>query len=193
MTLICGVDEAGRGPLCGPVYASAVILDDSLIIKNLDDSKKISSQKKRKEICEEIKLRAFDYTYATASVEEIDQLNILNATLLAMQRAILSLKNKPQHCYVDGLHAPNIEGVQLEPIIKGDALIPSISAASIIAKVERDNFMENLHKLYPHYELNIHKGYPTKKHLALIEKFGVNDIYRKTFKPIKNLINQKNT
>lgn len=193
MTLICGVDEAGRGPLCGPVYASAVILDDSLIIKNLDDSKKISSQKKRKEICEEIKLRAFDYSYATASVEEIDELNILNATLLAMQRAILSLKNKPQHCYVDGLHAPNIEGVQLEPIIKGDALIPSISAASIIAKVERDNFMENLHKLYPHYELNIHKGYPTKKHLALIEKFGVNDIYRKTFKPIKNLINQKNT
>tara|TARA_B100000035_G_C20896050_1_gene507217 strand:- start:6 stop:584 length:579 start_codon:yes stop_codon:yes gene_type:complete len=192
MTLICGVDEAGRGPLCGPVFASAVILDDSFSIKNLDDSKKISPQK-RKVIYNEIKIRAYDYAYATASVEEIDQLNILNASLLAMQRAILSLKNKPKLCFVDGIHVPSVEGVQLEPIIKGDALIPSISAASIIAKVERDNFMENLHKLYPHYELNIHKGYPTKKHLVLIEKFGVNNIYRKTFKPIKNLINQKNT
>ena len=190
MTLICGVDEAGRGPLCGPVFASAVILDDNSKIKNLDDSKKISP-KKRKEVYEEIKIKAFEYTFASASVEEIDKLNILNASLLAMKRAILMLNKKPDECFVDGLHTPKIEGCNLIAIIKGDSLIPSISAASIVAKVERDKYMESLHELFPQYELNTHKGYPTKKHIALIKKFGVNKIYRKTFKPVKDLIYKK--
>jgi len=187
MTLICGVDEAGRGPLCGPVFASAVILDNNLKIKNLDDSKKISP-KKRNEIYEEIKLKAFEYTFASATVEEIDKLNILNASLLAMKRAILMLDKKPVECFVDGLYTPKIEGCNLTAMIKGDSLIPSISAASIVAKVERDKFMESLHELFPQYELRTHKGYPTKKHISLIKKFGVNKIYRKTFKPIKDLI-----
>ena len=187
MTFICGVDEAGRGPLCGPVFASAVILDNNLKIKNLDDSKKISS-KKRNEIYEEIKIKSFEYSFASASVEEIDKLNILNASLLAMKRAILMLNKKPDECFVDGLHTPKIEGCNLTAMIKGDSLIPSISAASIVAKVERDKYMESLHKLFPQYELNTHKGYPTKKHISLIKKFGVNKIYRKTFKPVKDLI-----
>ncbi|MDA7843520.1 ribonuclease HII [bacterium] len=190
MTLICGVDEAGRGPLCGPVFASAVILDDNLKIKNLDDSKKISP-KKRKEIYEEIKINAFEYTFAAASVEEIDKLNILNASLLAMKRAILMLSKRPDEFFVDGLYTPKIAGCNLTSIIKGDSLIPSISAASIVAKVERDKFMEALHSFFPQYELNTHKGYPTKKHISLIKKFGVNRIYRKTFKPVKDLIKQE--
>jgi len=185
MTLICGVDEAGRGPLCGPVFASAVILDNNIKIKNLDDSKKISP-KKRDEIYEEIKIKSFEYTFASASVEEIDELNILNASLLAMKRAILMLKKKPVECYIDGLYTPKIEGYNFTAMIKGDSLIPSISAASIVAKVERA--MESLHELFPQYELNSHKGYPTKKHVSLIKKFGVNKIYRKTFKPVKDLI-----
>ena len=164
MTYICGVDEAGRGPLCGPVFASAVILDNDL------------------------KIKSFEYTFASASVEEIDELNILNASLLAMKRAILMLKKKPIECYVDGLYTPKIEGYNLTAMIKGDSLIPSISAASIVAKVERDKYMESLHELFPQYELNSHKGYPTKKHVSLIKKFGVNKIYRKTFKPVKDLI-----
>ena len=118
MTLICGVDEAGRGPLCGPVFASAVILDNNLKIKNLDDSKKISP-KKRDEIYEEIKIKSFEYTFASASVEEIDELNILNATLLAMKRAILMLKKKPVECYIDGLYTPKIEGCNFIAMIKG--------------------------------------------------------------------------
>ena len=187
MTRICGVDEAGRGPLCGPVFASAVILHNDLKIKNLDDSKKISP-KKRNDIYEEIKIKSFEYTFASASVEEIDELNILNASLLAMKRAILKLNKKPIDCYVDGIYTPTIEGYNLTAIIKGDSLIPSISAASIIAKVERDKYMESLHELFPHYELNSHKGYPTKKHISLIKKYGVNEIYRKTFKPVKDLI-----
>ena len=132
MTHICGVDEAGRGPLCGPVFASAVILDNDLKIKNLDDSKKITP-KKRNEIYEEIKIKSFEYTFASASVEEIDELNILNASLLAMKRAILKLNKMPIECYVDGLYVPKIEGCNLVAIIKGDSLIPSISAASIVA------------------------------------------------------------
>jgi len=190
MTMICGVDEAGRGPLCGPVFASAVILDKSLQIRDLDDSKKIPP-KKRIEIYEEIKTNAFDYAFATASVEEIDQLNILNASLLAMKRAILMLKVRPNQCFVDGLYTPEIVGVNLKAIVKGDSLVPAISAASIVSKVERDKYMESLHALYPQYELNTHKGYPTKKHIALIKKFGINKIYRKTFKPIKDLIDKK--
>jgi ribonuclease HII len=187
MTFICGVDEAGRGPLCGPVFAAAVILDDNLYIKNLDDSKKISP-KKRKELYEEIKIKSFEYTFASASVEEIDKLNILNASLLAMKRAILMLNKKPDECFIDGIYTPKIDEYKLSAIIKGDSLIPSISAASIVAKVERDKYMESLHELFPKYELNSHKGYPTKKHISLIKKFGVNKIYRKTFKPVKDLI-----
>ena len=187
MTYICGVDEAGRGPLCGPVFASAVILDNDLKIKNLNDSKKISP-KKRKEIYEEIKKKSFEYAFASASVEEIDELNILNASLLAMKRAILMLKKKPVECFVDGLYTPKIDKYNLTAIVKGDSSIPAISAASIVAKVERDKYMDSIDELYPQYELKSHKGYPTKKHISLIKKFGVNKIYRKTFKPVKDLI-----
>ena len=136
----------------------------------------------------QIKIKSFEYTFASASVEEIDELNILNASLLAMKRAILMLKKKPVECYIDGLYTPKIEGYNFTAMIKGDSLIPSISAASIVAKVERDKYMESLHELFPQYELNSHKGYPTKKHVSLIKKFGVNKIYRKTFKPVKDLI-----
>ena len=192
MSFICGVDEAGRGPLCGPVFASAVVLDESIRIKNLDDSKKISP-KIRKDLYVEIKNNAIDFSFAMASVEEIDKLNILNASLLAMKRALLALNKRPKQCFIDGLYAPKIEGIGMMTVVRGDSLVPSISAASIIAKVERDRHMESLHELYPQYELHTHKGYPTKRHIALINKFGVNEIYRKTFKPIKDLINKVNT
>ena len=192
MTLICGIDEAGRGPLCGPVYASAVILDSDLVINNLTDSKKLS-EKNRNTLYDEIKLKAIDYSYATASVEEIDKINILQASLLAMKRAFNLLSNKPDFVYIDGMYCPDIKIVPMEAIIRGDSLIHAISAASVIAKVERDKFMLELDKEYPQYNLKKHKGYPTKEHIRLVKQYGVNNIYRLSFKPIRELINKKDT
>ena len=184
MTLICGIDEAGRGPLCGPVFASAVILDADLVINNLTDSKKIS-ENNRKILYSEIKLKSIEYSFATASVEEIDKINILQASLLAMKRAFDLLKAEPDFIYIDG--SP------MEAIVRGDSLIQAISAASIIAKVERDKHMIKLDQKYPQYNLKKHKGYPTKEHLRLLKQYGVSEIYRLTFKPIKKLIDEKDT
>mgnify|MGYP001415298986 FL=1 len=192
MTLICGIDEAGRGPLCGPVYASAVILDSDLVINNLKDSKKLS-KKNRDILYDEIKSKAVDYAYATASVEEIDKINILQASLLAMKRAFNLLSTKPDFIYIDGLYCPDIKLLPMEAVVRGDSLIKAISAASVIAKVERDKHMVQLDQEYPEYNLKKHKGYPTKEHLQLISQHGINKIYRLSFKPIKELINKKDT
>ena len=192
MTLICGIDEAGRGPLCGPVYASAVILDSDLVINNLKDSKKLS-KKNRDILYNEIKSKAVDYAYATASVEEIDKINILQASLLAMKRAFNLLNTKPDFIYIDGLYCPDIKLLPMEAVVRGDSLIKAISAASVIAKVERDKHMVQLDQEYPEYNLKKHKGYPTKEHLQLISQHGINKIYRLSFKPIKELINKKDT
>jgi len=192
MTLICGIDEAGRGPLCGPVYASAVILDSDLVINNLKDSKKLS-KKNRDILYNEIKSKAVDYAYATASVEEIDKINILQASLLAMKRAFNLLSTKPDFIYIDGLYCPDIKLLPMEAVVRGDSLIKAISAASVIAKVERDKHMVQLDQEYPEYNLKKHKGYPTKEHLQLISQHGINKIYRLSFKPIKELINKKDT
>tara|TARA_B110000037_G_scaffold6600_1_gene7088 strand:- start:995 stop:1573 length:579 start_codon:yes stop_codon:yes gene_type:complete len=192
MTLICGIDEAGRGPLCGPVFASAVILEDKLAINKLTDSKKIS-EKNRKILYEEIKLKAIDYSYATASVTEIDKINILQASLLAMKRAFNLLKVKPDIIYIDGIYCPDIKNFPMEAIVNGDSLVHAISAASVIAKVERDEHMIELDQKYPQYNLKKHKGYPTKEHLRLVNQHGFNEIYRLSFNPIKKLIDKKNT
>jgi len=192
MTLICGIDEAGRGPLCGPVYASAVILDSDLVIKKLTDSKKLS-EKNRNILYDEIKSKAIDYSYAIASAEEIDKINILQASLLAMKRAFDLLSTKPDFIYVDGIYCPDIKILPMEAVVRGDSLIKAISAASVIAKVERDKHMVQLDKEYPQYNLKKHKGYPTKEHLRLVKQYGINKIYRLSFKPIKELINKKDT
>ncbi|MDC0182526.1 ribonuclease HII [Nitrosomonadales bacterium] len=193
MTLICGIDEAGRGPLCGPVFASAVILDSNdEYINKLTDSKKLS-EKNRISIYEQIKLKAVDFSFAKASVAEIDRINILEASLLAMKRAFDLLKKKPDYVFVDGIYCPEIKNILIKSIPKGDSLIPAISAASIIAKVERDRYMVDLDQKYPQYNLKKHKGYPTKEHIKLIKQYGVKKIHRLSFKPIKELINKKNT
>lgn len=185
--LIAGVDEAGRGPLVGNVVAAAVILNPNSMIPELDDSKKIS-EKKRILLSTEIKAKAFCWSIGQASPNEIDRLNILQASLLAMQRAVLNLKHIPEKVLVDGNTVPRLN-IETEAIIGGDGKIPSISAASIIAKVTRDEQMKILDAEYPEYGFAKHKGYPTKKHIEALKKFGVLKDYRKTFKPVKNILN----
>ncbi|MWN31903.1 MULTISPECIES: ribonuclease HII [unclassified Gilliamella] len=184
-TLIAGVDEVGRGPLCGDVVTAAVILDPNKSIKGLTDSKKLT-EKKREQLFDIIKQDALAWCIARASVDEIDKLNILHATMLAMQRAVSGLPIKPNFVLVDGNRCPDF-GIQTQAVIKGDLLVAEISAASILAKVTRDREMIELDKLYPKYGLAKHKGYPTKAHLAAIEQHGVNHLYRKSFAPVKNL------
>lgn len=177
---ICGIDEAGRGPLAGPVVAAAVILDTKKIIKNLNDSKKIKEEK-REVVCEEIKIAALDYAIGEASVEEIDNFNILNSTFLAMKRAVLKLKKlKPDLALVDGSLDPGIN-VKTYTLVKGDTMCASIAAASILAKVHRDKIMLEMHKKYPTYNFERHKGYPTKEHRKRIKECGICKIHRKTF------------
>jgi len=188
MTLICGIDEAGRGPLAGPVYAAAVIFDSNFILDALKDSKKLS-EKKRLDLYEMIKTNAVDYSFSFASVLEIDQLNILQASLLAMNRAYEKLTKLPDQIIVDGNFIPIIDFNNIQSLPKADALIPAVSAASIIAKVERDNYMRELDLKYPEYNLKKHKGYPTKEHMDLIKIYGIKDFYRKSFKPVRDLIN----
>ena len=180
--LVAGVDEVGRGPLAGPVVAAAVILDPEKPIEGLCDSKKLS-QKRRLLISENIKLNSLAWAFGRAEVGEIDKINILQASLLAMKRAIEGLKTKPEIVLVDGKYTPDIN-FKKKGIIKGDALIPVISAASIIAKVERDNEMIELEKKYPGYGFSSHKGYPTRQHIESIIKLGVTDIHRLTFSPV---------
>lgn len=183
--LIAGVDEVGRGPLAGAVVAAAVILDPHQAIVGLADSKKLSA-KKREILAAEIRLKALAWSLGRAEVEEIDQLNILQATFLAMQRALEGLAIQPDHVLIDGNCCPKIN-YSMQAIIGGDALIPAISAASILAKVSRDAELMRLDQLYPDYGFAQNKGYPTPAHLNAIRQYGVLPIHRRSFKPIKNL------
>ncbi len=176
---ICGVDEAGRGPLAGPVYAAAVILPMGLLIDGLDDSKKLT-EKKREFLFDVICEKAVSYCIASASPKEIDELNILNATMLAMSRAIEGLNVKPDLALIDGNCARNIP-VTARCIVKGDANSASIAAASVLAKVSRDRYMCELAEKYPQYEFLRHKGYPTKLHYEKIAEYGISDIHRRSF------------
>ena len=181
--VICGVDEAGRGPLAGPVCAAAVILPPELDVEQtlpgLNDSKKLSDQKRRK-LFEKIRNCAVAYGIAYASQEEIDEINILQATFLAMGRAVDSLGLKPDVALVDGNRAPEL-GIPVQTIVKGDSLSASIAAASILAKVSRDDLMLRMAEEYPQYGFEVHKGYGTKRHYAALSQFGPCPIHRRTF------------
>jgi ribonuclease HII len=177
--IICGVDEAGRGPLAGPVYAAAVILPSDCVIEGLNDSKKLT-EKKREALFDEIKEKALAYGIASADEKEIDEINILNATFLAMKRAIDSLSVKPDLALIDGNQKPHTD-IEEVTVIKGDAKSMSIAAASVLAKVSRDRFMLEMAEKYPQYEFAKHKGYGTKLHYEKIAQYGVCDIHRRTF------------
>jgi ribonuclease HII len=184
--LICGVDEAGRGPLAGPVSAAAVILDASRPIEGLADSKKLS-EKQRDRLAPIIREHALAWAVAYAEVGEIDQLNILQATLLAMRRAVLALQIQPHQVLVDGLYCPQT-GIPSQAIVKGDSKIAAISAASILAKTARDELMLKLHEQYPQYGFDGHKGYPTAAHLAALREHGVSDVHRRSFRPVREAL-----
>lgn len=185
--IIAGVDEAGRGPLAGPVVVAAVILNESIKIIGLNDSKKLSA-KKREFLFEQIIKNALDYKIEIIPVEVIDEINILQASLLGMERACNSLKIKPDLCLIDGNRIPKNMKYKAEAIIKGDGKLASIAAASILAKVTRDRIMIELHQKYPEYNFLKNKGYPTRDHIAAINKFGILDCHRKTFNPIKQMV-----
>lgn len=184
--LVAGVDEAGRGPLAGPVVAAAVILDDLNPIEGLNDSKKLTAAR-REALYDEIRAKALCCSIAEASVEEIDRLNILQATLLAMRRAVLGLRLKPVLVLVDGNQLPVLD-VQAEAIVKGDSLVQAISAASILAKVTRDRWCERLHEQYPEYGFDGHKGYGTAAHLAALRLHGACEEHRRTFAPVAHVV-----
>jgi len=186
MKLIAGVDEVGLGPLAGPVMAGVVILDSAYPIDGLADSKLLTA-KRREALCEIIQNNCIAWAIGRAEVEEIDQINILQASLLAMQRAINALKVKPDHIQVDGKFCPKVR-YSIEAIIDGDNLIPAISAASIVAKVIRDREMVAYDKIYPQYGFAEHKGYGTKQHLLALKKFGITLIHRRSFAPVRSLI-----
>ncbi|MGB8077839.1 MAG: ribonuclease HII, partial [Gallionella sp.] len=181
MFLICGVDEAGRGPLAGPVCAAAVILDPDKPIAGLADSKKLS-ERQRDLLAAIVRDRALAWSVAYADVAEIDRLNILQATLLAMRRAVLALKVRPHQVLVDGLYCPQT-GIPGRAIVKGDSKVAEISAASILAKTARDALMVQLHEKYPQYGFALHKGYPTTAHLAALRVHGVSAVHRRSFRP----------
>lgn len=181
--LICGVDEAGRGPLAGPVYAAAVILDEHRPIAGLADSKKLS-EKKRDKLAAEIRQYALAWAIGRADVEEIDRINILQATLLAMQRAVESLTLTPGEVLVDGLHCPALV-MPARAIVKGDDSVAQIAAASILAKTARDAAMLALHDVYPQYGFDRHKGYGTADHMAALQRHGTSPVHRVSFAPVK--------
>jgi ribonuclease HII len=185
-TLLCGVDEAGRGPLAGPVVAAAVILDPAHPIGGLADSKQLSARR-REELALTIRARARAWAVASASVEEIDGLNILQATLLAMRRAVAGLAVTPTLVLVDGLHCPSLDA-PTRGVVHGDATVAGIAAASILAKVARDAEMQVLHGLHPQYGFDRHKGYPTAAHLAALRAHGVSAVHRRSFAPVRMLI-----
>ena len=186
---IAGVDEVGRGSLIGPVYASAVILKKECDIKKLKDSKQLT--KKIREILNKYIKKNSYWSIASASKKEIEKLNILNATLLAMQRAIKKLKKKPKIVLIDGNRIPKMKNYNLKYVIKGDQKVPQISAASIIAKVSRDNLMKKISKNFMKYQWIRNCGYGTRDHLSAIKKFGITKHHRKTFKPIHNILSPK--
>jgi len=183
--IVAGVDEVGRGSLIGPVYAAAVILNKSINKKLLKDSKSLSKNKREK-LFTYIKKNSI-WAIGQASVKEIEKINILHASLLAMKRAVLKLKKKPSLVLIDGNKIPNLENYNLKYVIKGDQKISSISAASIIAKVSRDRFITTLSKKFKNYGWDTNSGYGTKKHLNAIKKFGITKYHRKTFSPICNM------
>lgn len=189
VALICGVDEVGRGPLVGAVVTAAVILDPTKPIAGLTDSKKLN-EKKRIQLAEQIKQQALAWALGRAEVDEIDDLNILHATMLAMRRAVAALAITPNWVLVDGNRTPDF-GINASAIIKGDGLVPEISAASILAKVARDNEMYALDQAYPHYGFAAHKGYPTAAHLAAIKQHGVLAEHRRSFKPVRLVLEQQ--
>ncbi|OOH86515.1 ribonuclease HII [Pasteurellaceae bacterium 15-036681] len=185
---IAGVDEVGRGPLVGAVVTAAVILDPNNPIEGLADSKKLS-EKKRIALAYEIKQKALAWSLGRAEPEEIDELNILHATMLAMQRAVAGLAIQPDFVFVDGNRVPELP-MAAQAVVKGDSLVAEISAASILAKVARDQEMEELDKQYPEYGFAKHKGYPTKLHFEKLDKFGATPFHRKSFAPVAKRIAQ---
>ncbi len=185
--IVCGVDEAGRGPLAGPVYAAAVILPKGHIIEGVNDSKKLS-EKKRDELFDKVIEECVCYGIGTASEKEIDEINILQATFLAMRRAVEALDVKPDIALIDGNRLPGLD-IAERYIIKGDAKSASIAAASILAKVSRDRYMLEMAEKYPEYQFEKHKGYGTKLHYEMIEKYGVSPIHRRTF--LKKILNDE--
>lgn len=177
--LVCGIDEAGRGPLAGPVYAAAVILPYGIVIDGLNDSKKLS-EKKREKIFDVITQEAVAYGIGVASEKEIDEINILQATFLAMRRAVENMKASPDFAFVDGNRDPKLD-IPTETVVKGDAKVPSIAAASILAKVSRDRFMYEMDKKYLEYGFAKHKGYGTKVHVEALREYGPCEIHRMSF------------
>lgn len=184
--LLAGVDEAGRGPLAGPVIAAAVILDPARPIKGINDSKKLS-ESKREELAIAIREQAISWAVGRADVAEIDELNILHATMLAMSRAINGLSPAAEHALIDGNRCPVLQCTS-QAIVKGDQRVISIGAASIIAKVTRDHEMLVLHEKYPEYGFNQHKGYGTKIHMEALQKFGATVIHRRSFSPVRRVL-----
>lgn len=189
--LVAGVDEAGRGPLAGPVVAAAVILDDLNPIAGLADSKKLTANRREK-LFDEIRAKALCFCIAQASVEEIDRLNILQATMLAMQRAVNGLRLKPALVQVDGNRIPLLD-MHAEAIVKGDSLIQAISAASILAKVHRDRWCEDFDRMYPQYGFAAHKGYGTAAHLVALNSLGATPEHRRSFAPVTHVIHRFST
>lgn len=187
--IVCGVDETGRGSAISGVWVAACILNPNKPIEGLRDSKKLSA-KRREELAEEIKHKALSWSIKIASLEEVESLNVLNATLLGMKRAVEGLDIRPSKVFVDGNRLPNLD-IPAEAIVKGDDLIPAISAASIIAKVERDKVIKELHQKYPQYGFDKHKGYLTKAHMAALQEYGPCPIHRKTYGPIRELLNKQ--
>lgn len=177
--LLCGVDEAGRGPLCGPVSVAAVILPPDLYVEGLDDSKKIT-EKKREQLYDVIIEKALAYSIQLVMPAEIDRLNILGATMEGMRRAVLALPLQPDLVLIDGNRCPQLD-FPMEAVTKGDAHSASIAAASVLAKVSRDRYMVELDQKYPQYKLAQHKGYPTKLHYELLDTYGLQDFYRRSF------------
>lgn len=184
--LICGVDEAGRGPLAGPVYAAAVILAPGHGVYGIADSKTLSPAR-REQLAADIRARALDWTIASASVEEIDRLNILQATLLAMRRAVESLRTRPDEALIDGKYCPRID-IPARAVVGGDISVESISAASILAKTARDAAMLVLHARFPQYGFDRHKGYPTAEHLARLSSYGPSPVHRRSFGPVRHTL-----
>jgi ribonuclease HII len=183
---LAGVDEVGRGPLAGPVVAAAVILDPARPIEGLKDSKQLS-EKRRESLAAEIREKALAWALGHAEVEEIDRLNILQATLLAMQRAVAGLCLVPELVLVDGNRCPRLDR-PVQAVVKGDSLVPAISAASIIAKVSRDHEMSRLDAVYPGYGLAKHKGYPSRMHLDALQALGVTPIHRRSYAPVRRML-----
>ncbi|MEA5096923.1 MAG: ribonuclease HII [Burkholderiaceae bacterium] len=184
--LVCGVDEAGRGPLAGPVYAAAVILDPVNTVEGLRDSKKLS-ETKRDLLAVQIKERALAWSIAFCTAEEIDEINILQATMLAMRRAVEGLNVVPTLALIDGNRCPQL-AIRAEAIVKGDATVAAISAASILAKTARDAVCLQMHAQYPQYAFDQHKGYPTALHLQRLREHGVSPLHRKSYAPVKALL-----